>query len=76
MPEIDPLRRLDCTTTGRGPWKMGLDVKSRAVLVHNSQSGFRHKVYYGTRTERTQEDAEIQAIALCAVLNVCKAKRV
>jgi hypothetical protein len=32
-------------------------------------------VYYGTRTERTQEDAEIQAMALCAVLNALKAKR-
>lgn len=33
-------------------------------------------VYYGTRTERTLEDAEQQATALCAVLNALRAKRV
>jgi hypothetical protein len=33
-------------------------------------------VYYGTRTERTREDAEEHATALCAVLNALKAKRI
>jgi hypothetical protein len=34
-----------------------------------------HRVFYGTRTKRTQEDATAQATALCAVLNAFKAKR-
>lgn len=51
------------------------DISNRAILVKNTRSGFAHKVYFGTRTERTQEGAEIQATALCAVLNVLKAKR-
>lgn len=74
MTEID-LRRLDCTNPGRGPWKMVPDIKNRAVLVRNSRSGYSHKVYYGTRTKRTQEDAEVQATGLCALLNALKAKR-
>ncbi|MEO7456782.1 MAG: hypothetical protein ABIY52_11005 [Gemmatimonadaceae bacterium] len=51
------------------------DIKNRAVLVRNGRSGYSHKVYYGTRTKRTQEDAETQATALCAILNALKAKR-
>ena len=74
MPPVQ-LRRLDCTDPGRGPWKVVPDLRNRAVLVKNARSGYAHKVYYGTRTNRTLEDAEIQAIALCAVLNALKAKR-
>ncbi|MEP6731113.1 MAG: hypothetical protein ABJE10_10770 [bacterium] len=74
MPELD-LRRLDVSIPGRGPWKTVPDIRNRAVLVKNSKSGYSHKVYYGTRTKRTQEDAEIQATALCALLNALKAKR-
>lgn len=70
------LDKLDCTNIGKGPWKTVPDLANRAVLVRNSKSGFSHKVYYGTRTERTEEDAERQAVALCAVLNALKAKRV
>lgn len=78
MPPLDlkQLKRLDCTVVGRGPWKVVPDISNRAILVKNSKSGFGHKVYFGTRTERTQEDAEIQATALCAILNLLKAKRV
>ena len=75
MTQID-LRRLNCTLPGRGPWKVFPDISNRAILVKNTRSNFSHKVYFGTRTERTQEDAEIQATALCAVLNALKAKRV
>ena len=74
MAEID-LRRVDCTNPGKGPWKVGQDVSNRAVLVKNTRSGFSHKVYYGTRTTRTQDDAEQQATAMCAILNLLKAKR-
>lgn len=70
------LKRLDCTVPGRGPWKViGLNIRARAVVLKNTKSGSAHKVYYGTRTERTEEDATRQAIALCAVLNAVKAKR-
>jgi hypothetical protein len=69
------LQRLDCTDPGRGPWKVVPDLTNRAVLVKNGRSGFSHKVYYGTRTKRTLEDAETQATAMCAVLNALKAKR-
>ena len=70
------LKRLDCTDPGRGPWKMFPNTSDRSVLVKNTKSGFSHKVYYGTRTKRTQEDAEAQATALCALMNALKAKRV
>lgn len=65
MPTVD-LRRLDCTNVGRGPWKAAPDISSRAVLVKNSRSGFSYKVYYGTRTKRPEEDATVQATAMCA----------
>lgn len=51
------------------------DVANRSINVRHRRSGFVHHVYYGTRTKRTQEDAETQAIAMCAVLNLLKAKR-
>jgi hypothetical protein len=69
------LRRLNCTIPGRGPWHVVPDIRNRSVNVRNRRSGFVHRVYYGTRTKRTEEDAETQAIALCAVLNLLKAKR-
>jgi hypothetical protein len=69
------LRRFDCTDPGRGPWKVIPDLRNRAMLAKHSKSGFAHKVYYGTRTKRTEEDAQIQATALCALLNALKAKR-
>ncbi len=74
MPDIN-LRRLDVTNPGRGPWKVVPDLSNRAILVKNGRSGYGHKVYYGTRTKRTQEDAEVQAVAMCAILNALKAKR-
>jgi hypothetical protein len=75
MPPLVNLKRLDVTDPGKGPWKMVPDLANRAVLVKNSRSGYSHKVYYGTRTKRTLEDAEVQATALCAILNALKAKR-
>ena len=74
MPEVN-LKRLDCTNPGKGPWKVVADLSNRAVLVKNGRSGYSHKVYYGTRTKRTLEDAEVQAVAMCAILNALKAKR-
>jgi len=75
MPATVDLSRLDCTNPGRGPWKVVPDVRSRSINVRHQRSRFIHRVYYGTRTERTQEEAEIQATALCAVLNALKSKR-
>jgi hypothetical protein len=69
------LRRLNCTDAGKGPWHSVPDLSNRAIKVQNRRSHFIHYVYYGTRTKRTQEDAETQAIALCAILNAVKAKR-
>ena len=69
------LRRLNCTVPAKGPWSVVSGVANRSVNVRNRRSGYVHRVYYGTRTKRTQEDAETQAIAMCAVLNLLKAKR-
>jgi hypothetical protein len=69
------LRRLDCTDPGRGPWKVVPDIANRSINLRHRKSGYIHRVYYGTRTERTQEDAETQATAMCALLNALKAKR-
>lgn len=75
MPNTD-LRRFDLTDPGRGPWKTDIDIANRAVNARNTKTRFIHPVYYGTRTNRTIEDAETQATALCAVLNFLKAKRI
>lgn len=69
------LRRLNCTDPGRGPWRVRLDARNRAVNIQHRRSRFIHRVYYGTRTGRTEADAVVQATALCAVLNAVKAKR-
>ena len=63
MPPTVELSRLDVTNPGRGPWKVVPDVRSRSINVRHQRSRFIHRVYYGTRTERTQEEAEIQATA-------------
>lgn len=76
MPPVAPdLRRLDCTNPGRGPWIVIPDLANRSINLRHKKSAYVHRVYYGTRTERTQEDAETQATAMCAVLNALKAKR-
>jgi hypothetical protein len=75
MPPVADLRRLDCTDPGKGPWRVVPDVANRSINLRHSRSGYIHRVYYGTRTKRTMEDAEAQAIAMCAVLNLLKAKR-
>jgi hypothetical protein len=72
---LPDLRRLNCTDPGRGPWRLALDVANRSVNLQHRRNRYIHRVYYGTRTQRTQEDAMIQATALCAVLNAVKAKR-
>lgn len=69
------LRRLDCTAPGRGPWRLVPDPSNRAVNVQHRRTRFIHRVYYGTRTERTQDEAMVHATALCAVLNALRAKR-
>jgi hypothetical protein len=74
MTTVD-LRRMNCTEPGRGPWQVKLDVAHRSVNVQHRKNRYLHRVYYGTRTKRTQEDAETHAIALCALLNALKAKR-
>ncbi len=74
MPNTD-LRRFDLTDPGRGPWHVVQDVKNRSMNAKNKRSRFSHPVYYGTRTQRTEAQAETQAIALCALLNFLKAKR-
>jgi hypothetical protein len=45
------------------------------VRVRHARTRSTHTIFYGTRTERTREDAEEYATALCAVLNALKAKR-
>jgi hypothetical protein len=69
------LNRLNCTVAGKGPWLVVPDLARRSINVLHRRSKYVHRVYYGTRTERTQEDAETQAVALCAILNALKAKR-
>ncbi len=69
------LSKLDCTEPGRGAWKVLVEPDQRRVRVKNGRSGSVYTVFYGTRTERTKEDAEAQATAFCAVLNALKAKR-
>ncbi|MES2177877.1 MAG: hypothetical protein V4550_08405 [Gemmatimonadota bacterium] len=75
LPPAPDLKKLDCTNPGRGPWRVIPDIANRSINIRHQRSHFVHKVYYGTRTERTEEDAERQAVALCAVLNALKAKR-
>jgi hypothetical protein len=75
MPATLNLQRLDCTAPGPGPWKVFPDIGNRSVNIRHTRNGHVHRVFYGTRTKRTQEDATAQATALCAVLNAFKAKR-
>ena len=69
------LRRLDCSTAGKGPWKIVVEPKRRRVRVVRRGNTSTYTIFYGTRTERTVEDAEQYATAMCAVLNALKAKR-
>ena len=52
------LRRLDCTAPGRGPWQVVPDIANRSINLRHRKSRYIHRVYYGTRTDRTQEDAK------------------
>lgn len=70
------LRRVDCTAPGRGAWRVIARPERRCYQVRHQRSASKHTIYYGTRTERTRETAEEYAIALCAVLNVLKEKRI
>jgi hypothetical protein len=70
------LRRVDCTEPGRGQWRVLPRPKRRCFLVEHRRTRSRLTVFYGTRTERTLEDAEVHAVAMCAVLNALVAKRV
>jgi hypothetical protein len=69
------LSQLDCTNPGKGPWQVVDDVTNRSVNLRHRTTRFVHRVYYGTRTQRTQDQATQQATALAALLNVLKAKR-
>lgn len=75
-PSASALRRVDCTAPGRGAWRVLARPERRSFVVEHRRTKSHLIVYYGTRTERTREDAEEQATALCAVLNALKAKRV
>jgi hypothetical protein len=70
------LRRVDCTEPGRGPWRVIGRPERRCYQVRHQRTASKHTIYYGTRTERTREDAEEYAIALCALLNALKEKRI
>ncbi len=70
------LERVDCTAPGRGAWHVSAHPERRCYVVEHRRTASKHVVFYGTRTERTREDAEAHATALCAVLNALKAKRV
>lgn len=71
-PELD---RLDCSAPGRGAWKVLVEPESRRVRVRHNRTASAYTIFYGTRTERTRDDAETYATAMCAVLNALKAKR-
>lgn len=75
IPELPP-RRVDCTTPGGGSWRVIARPQRRCYLVEHRRSKTKQIVFYETRTERTREQAEEQATAICAVLNALKAKRV
>lgn len=70
------LRRVDCTEPGRGAWRVIARPERRCYDVRHQRTASKHTIFYGTRTERTREDAEQYATALCALLNVLKEKRV
>lgn len=70
-----PLFRVHCTAFGHGAWRLRLRPDRRCYQVRHQRTGSMYTVYYGTRTERTVENPEKQATALCAVLNALKAKR-
>src|SRR4051812_10153038 len=70
------LRRVDHTAAGRGAWRVIACPKRRSYVVEHRPNRSRLIVYYGTRTERSCEDAEEQATALCAAVNALKVKRI
>lgn len=73
---LDELTKVDCSEPGRGAWHLLPRPERRCFEVRHQRTGSKHTIFYGTRTERTLEDAEVHATALCALLNVLKAKRV
>ncbi|HEV7992517.1 MAG TPA: hypothetical protein VGP25_11875 [Gemmatimonadaceae bacterium] len=70
------LRRVDCTAPGRGAWRVTAHPERRCFVVDHRRTKSKQVIYYGTRTQRTVEDAETHATALCAVLNALNAKRI
>jgi hypothetical protein len=69
------LERLNCREPGRGAWKVLIEPEARRVRVRHARTRSAHTIFYGTRTQRSREDAEAYATALCAVLNALKEKR-
>ena len=72
---LQDLQRVDCTMSGRGQWRVLLEPEQRRVRVRHQRTRSACTIFYGTRTQRTREDAERHATAICAVLNALKAKR-
>ena len=75
-PRVAALRRVDCTDPGRGAWRVIARPQRRCYVVEHRRTKSKQIVFYGTRTERSREQAEEQATALCAVLNALNARRV
>ena len=71
----DSLEALNCLEPGRGSWKVLIEPESRRVRVRHARTRSAHTIFYGTRTQRTKEDAERYATALCALLNALKERR-
>ncbi len=69
------LRRVNLTEAGKGAWRILLEPEKRRYRVVHSRTKSSYTVFYGTRTQRSVEAAEVHATALCAALNAIKAKR-
>jgi hypothetical protein len=69
------LRRVNCAEPGKGAWRLLIEPERRRVRVRHSWTKSTYTVFYGTRTQRTREDAEVLATALCATLNALKTRR-
>jgi hypothetical protein len=72
---ISELRRVNLTEPGKGAWRVLYEPIKRRYRIRHSRTGSSCVVYYGTRTERTMEAAEVHAVAIAATLNALKAKR-
>lgn len=74
-PEAKDLRRVNCTEPGRGAWHVLFEPEKRRYRIRHNRTASSCIVYYGTRTQRKIEEAEVHATAICATLNALKARR-